>query len=341
MNHARRLLLAFNPNGVAAAPSWSEEIFSGSQSLTTSYVEADTTTLNPDNYDTALDLEYRWLVTFSSIRHADLADFGEYWTGDSFYQSSLHMVHGGWADEAGMDWFMDTVSTGVTFANPGVTFDGTNGIAGPAFQAGAFTAECVVTRTRTGVVEAIMGQWGASSLYQGWLVYTDASNKLTLGLYDTTNAFRSGTSATSITGGPNNVAVVGTGSATALYLNGTREVNLAFAPSQRKSAQTALVLGADATGANLFQGTIFQYRHSNTNLYSGASYTPPVGYMTAGENTIGLWTFQADAPSSTRTAATGWMPFPAASTAASLRGRNRTAARGTLTNITLQVRAVS
>lgn len=318
-----------------------ETLFAGTQSLTTSFVEAATRTLDSSPYPIPAGYvrQYRLAYSFAgTVAGADQLEGGELRTANSTYQSAGIVANAGWLDESGGGWWLNQTAAGWSFVGPGVSLDGTTRLLGPIYAPGAFTAECQFTRGRSGTVEAIMSTWvGAAGR---WLVTLNSSDKPQLNIHDGTTGFQV-VGANAVTGGPHWAAVVSDGATfTHLFIDGTRVATTAHAPNANSSNRgNAFGIGGDGDDNNRFLGTVLQARYSAVARYTGTTYSTPVGNMSADAGTVGLWTFQA-APAA-MTVTTGWLPFPASAAATSLRVRNKTAARGTLTGIILEVRATA
>jgi len=152
--------------------------------------------------------------------------------------------------------------------------------AGLRFGSGNFTIEAWVYRNAAGAVQTIASKGAATPT--GWVFQISAADKLVF--TDTSTSITGATSLAANTWYYVAVVRAGTGaSQTTVYLNATSD---ATGTSATNFSQTSnMLVGADRSSVNFFNGYISNLRLSNTNRTISSTPTTP---LTADANTIFL-----------------------------------------------------
>jgi hypothetical protein len=215
-----------------------------------------------------------------------------------------------------------------------------------------FTVEFWFKRTRTGVAEFLMAQWGATVPTQSWITMIGSDNiPAALWIDSSGTQFYIGANPTTITDTTtfHHMALSFDGTTMRLYLDGVQQAG-GFSPSGATSMQSTssqiITLSGNAAGlSNPFFGTVDDVRISNVARYTGTTLTPPASAFISDANAMLLDHFETIAAASaniTATAATEWQHVGSLfSINAGVKARNATAAspgRGAITSLSADFR---
>lgn len=141
-----------------------------------------------------------------------------------------------------------------------------------AFGSGDFTIEAFVRRAASGITQAIIGQWGASTGNRSWLLFLDTSNALMFGSYTTGQALVNAGATTLNTW--HHVAVSRNGSTVRVFIDGVG-TSATLTGTLQDSPVSAEIGSYDAGVSARLNGFVDEVRITKGVGRYTANFTPP------------------------------------------------------------------